>query len=378
MIDKVLSTKPAQALDQSLICIGGWLRSIDTQIISFIRAEDTTFIKSNHYLYKHRWGSDVPEWVYQGRNAALNGSKGLNVKGWYKNLMGSAAWHTSRDWRSPLSELLLNQRFNTSDYRAGGLSLNYVYTSPVHSQIVSSSNSAIRAHQIPFSQYSEGLGQFWSTSYQFSTALALLLPLAVNITQSPSVPEFLGSVSHGIQSQVANLSGSFEAAQPKPTAALTVKMNHALHHSSKPTGKIANIQSYTLPAKGAFTSGYGMRWGRTHRGIDLAAPIGTPIVAAAAGKVVTAGWSEDGFGNKVEIQHPDGTITLYAHSSRILTRVGAIVHQGQQIAEVGTSGFSTGPHLHFQIHPKGKEAIDPLFFFSNNKALMSMKPASGT
>ncbi len=152
----------------------------------------------------------------------------------------------------------------------------------------------------------------------------------------------------------------------KPALTAPVQVRRSL---SKPTGKIANIQSYTLPAKGEFTSGYGMRWGRTHRGIDIAGPIGTPIIAAAAGKVVTAGWSEDGFGNKVEIQHPDGTITLYAHTSRVLTRVGARVRQGQQIAEMGNSGFSTGPHLHFQIHPGGKTAVDPMFFFSKNKTL---------
>jgi murein DD-endopeptidase MepM/ murein hydrolase activator NlpD len=130
----------------------------------------------------------------------------------------------------------------------------------------------------------------------------------------------------------------------------------------QPTGITANIQSYVLPARGEFTSSYGQRWGRLHRGIDIAGPVGTPIVAASAGKVIAAGWG-GGFGYKVEIRHPDGTVTLYAHASKLLTKVGAHVRQGEMIAEMGSSGNSTGSHLHFQIHPGGKEPVNPAFFF---------------
>lgn len=122
------------------------------------------------------------------------------------------------------------------------------------------------------------------------------------------------------------------------------------------------FEGYIWPAKGVFTSGYGMRWGRMHRGIDIAAPIGTPIVAAAPGEVVVAGWSSGGYGNLVKLKHPDGSLTLYAHNNRVLVRKGQEVDQGQQIAEMGSTGRSTGPHLHFEIHPPGKGAVNPLAY----------------
>ncbi|MBV5261367.1 peptidoglycan DD-metalloendopeptidase family protein [Synechococcus moorigangaii CMS01] len=122
------------------------------------------------------------------------------------------------------------------------------------------------------------------------------------------------------------------------------------------------FSGYIWPAKGTLTSGYGPRWGRMHRGIDIAAPTGTPIFAAASGEVITAGWNSGGYGNLVKIRHGDGSVTLYAHNSRIMVRQGQQVKQGQQIAAMGSTGFSTGPHLHFEIHPSGKGATNPMAF----------------
>ncbi len=124
----------------------------------------------------------------------------------------------------------------------------------------------------------------------------------------------------------------------------------------------AVFAGYIWPSQGELTSGYGWRWGRMHRGIDIAGPIGTPIVAAAPGVVTYARWNEGGYGNLVEITHPDGSITLYAHNDRILVREGQEVDQGQQVAEMGSTGFSTGPHLHFEIHPPGQGAVNPIAY----------------
>lgn len=120
------------------------------------------------------------------------------------------------------------------------------------------------------------------------------------------------------------------------------------------------FNGYIWPAEGIFTSGYGMRWGRMHRGIDIAGPIGTPILAAAPGEVVFAGWNSGGYGKLVKLKHPDESITFYAHNNRILVQKGQEVDQGQQIAEMGTTGRSTGPHLHFEIRPQEKGAVNPL------------------
>ncbi|MEL6909343.1 MAG: peptidoglycan DD-metalloendopeptidase family protein [Cyanobacteria bacterium J06598_4] len=119
------------------------------------------------------------------------------------------------------------------------------------------------------------------------------------------------------------------------------------------------FDGYIWPAQGVLTSHYGWRWGRIHQGIDIAAPIGTPIVAAAAGKVIGVGWY-GGYGNLIKLEHLDGSVTYYAHNHRNLVTLGQKVEQGEQIAEMGNTGNSTGPHLHFEIRLSNKEVIDPL------------------
>jgi murein DD-endopeptidase MepM/ murein hydrolase activator NlpD len=120
--------------------------------------------------------------------------------------------------------------------------------------------------------------------------------------------------------------------------------------------------SWIWPTRGEFSSGYGWRWGRMHKGIDVANNVGTPIMAAASGRVTFAGWHDGGYGYLVEISHADGSTSLYAHNSRILVSVGETVEQGQTISQMGSTGRSTGPHLHFEIHSPGRGAINPLQF----------------
>lgn len=121
------------------------------------------------------------------------------------------------------------------------------------------------------------------------------------------------------------------------------------------------FEGYIWPAAGTVTSGYGWRWGRMHRGVDVAGPVGTPIVAAAPGVVEQAGWNSGGYGNLVEIRHPDGSMTRYAHNNSLNVSVGQTVRQGQQIAEMGSTGYSTGPHLHFEVHKSGG-AVNPVAY----------------
>lgn len=103
-----------------------------------------------------------------------------------------------------------------------------------------------------------------------------------------------------------------------------------------------------LPARGTFTSGFGQRWGTFHAGIDIAAPIGSPIYAITDGTVIDAGPAQ-GFGLWVRIRHDDGTVSVYGHMYDFFVSVGERVRTGQQIARVGNRGDSTGPHLHFEI-----------------------------
>lgn len=116
---------------------------------------------------------------------------------------------------------------------------------------------------------------------------------------------------------------------------------------------------FVMPTKGMFTSGFGFRWGALHAGIDLAAPIGTPIYAASDGVVVDAGPTA-GYGAWVKLRHSDGTVTLYGHVNTWDVQIGQRVFAGDQIATVGNRGFSTGPHCHFEVMPDGKSRIDPV------------------
>jgi murein DD-endopeptidase MepM/ murein hydrolase activator NlpD len=112
------------------------------------------------------------------------------------------------------------------------------------------------------------------------------------------------------------------------------------------------------PCDGVVTSGFGMRWGRMHEGIDIGCAYGAPNRAAAAGTVIYAGWMS-GFGNLVVIDHGNGLSTAYAHASSLAVSVGQSVAQGQTVSYVGATGHATGPHLHFEVRVNGV-AVDPL------------------
>ena len=109
-----------------------------------------------------------------------------------------------------------------------------------------------------------------------------------------------------------------------------------------------------------FTSPYGVRFGKLHAGIDLAAPEGTPYKAVHAGKVTSAGYA-GGYGYAITVKHSDGTEMIYAHSRRLLVKTGDTVKAGQPIGEVGNTGYSYGTHLHIEVHVKGAPT-DPIVF----------------
>ena len=116
------------------------------------------------------------------------------------------------------------------------------------------------------------------------------------------------------------------------------------------------------PTEGTISSDYGWRWGKIHQGIDIAAAIDTPVWAAATGIVEFAGWDDSGYGNMLDIRHRDGSITRYAHLNILFVKQGDPVTQSQVVAAVGSTGNSTGPHLHFEIRPQGGIAADPIAY----------------
>ena len=124
-----------------------------------------------------------------------------------------------------------------------------------------------------------------------------------------------------------------------------------------PTGS-PSAAGFIWPVHGVLTSTFGWRWGRMHEGIDLAVPIGTPVVAAASGTVIVAGWM-GGYGNLVVIDHGNGIATAYGHNTSLAVGYGQSVAQGQLISYSGSTGHSTGPHVHFEVRVNGSP-VDPL------------------
>lgn len=122
----------------------------------------------------------------------------------------------------------------------------------------------------------------------------------------------------------------------------------------------------SLPAIGAFTSPYAMRWGVMHAGIDIANAVGTPILAATDGTVVDSGPAQ-GYGNWIRIMSDDGTMTVYGHMETLDVAVGQRVYAGQKIAGMGSRGFSTGSHLHFEVLLNGgKDHTDPAVWLAQH------------
>lgn len=116
--------------------------------------------------------------------------------------------------------------------------------------------------------------------------------------------------------------------------------------------------TFTWPVEGRITSPYGPRGGAFHYGVDIAAPQGTPVLAAMSGIISFAGW-KGSFGNLVAIDHGNGMETLYAHNAKLLVNEGEYVLKGQVIARVGSTGRTTGPHVHLELKKDGRN-VDPL------------------
>jgi murein DD-endopeptidase MepM/ murein hydrolase activator NlpD len=156
-----------------------------------------------------------------------------------------------------------------------------------------------------------------------------------------SEQEFVSEVD-ALNRVSAQLASRIQAAQSGSSA-------YTAHSSSS---------GFIWPVNGPITSPFGMRWGRMHQGIDIGVPYGTPIHAAAAGRIIYCGW-ESGYGNLTVIDHGNGLATAYGHQSSIEVHCGQDVAQGQVIGLVGATGDATGPHLHFEVRVNGTP-VDPL------------------
>jgi len=182
----------------------------------------------------------------------------------------------------------------------------------------------------------------------------------------PLAPDAHALSMHELQDQVARVGHSVEQRSDFMDVVESELAANEARDALLPHG--------TPVSEGFVGSGYGMRndpfTGQMsmHTGVDFAAPVGTPIFAAAGGVVVSAEPHPD-FGNMLEIDHGKGLSTMYAHTSRMVVHLGDFVRKGQKIAEVGTTGRSTGPHLHFEVHVNGTPQ-------NPSKYLASLRPAA--
>ena len=143
------------------------------------------------------------------------------------------------------------------------------------------------------------------------------------------------------------------------SAALAERIRQAQQQSSSAPVVVSSGSGVLgWPVSGPVTSGFGLRWGRMHEGIDIAVAEGTPVRAAGAGTVIYAGWM-GGYGNLVVVDHGNGLSTAYAHNSSLGVGVGQSVTAGQVVSYSGNTGNSTGPHVHFEVRVNGS-AVDPL------------------
>ena len=148
-------------------------------------------------------------------------------------------------------------------------------------------------------------------------------------------------------------------------------IDNMVKNKAKLLSAIPSIQPVSNKNLDKIASGFGYRIDpvykdrRMHKGLDFTAAIGTPIYATADGVVSEAGFSMDGFGNKVLINHGYGYQTLYGHMYRVKAKVGEQVKRGEVVGYVGSSGKSTGPHCHYEVHRYGN-AVDPIYYFYND------------
>jgi murein DD-endopeptidase MepM/ murein hydrolase activator NlpD len=166
---------------------------------------------------------------------------------------------------------------------------------------------------------------------------------------------------------ILELNGFDSAAMVKPGTLLFVMTG------TVPEGAAPGATAMTVPGQAPVLrwplttirvlvgSPFGARWGKPHEGIDLPAPVGTPVFAAADGRVVYAGAAIRGYGNLIVLKHAGDLLTAYAHNSILLVSQGQSVRAGDRIALVGQSGHATGPHLHFEVR-SGQIPRDPMSY----------------
>jgi murein DD-endopeptidase MepM/ murein hydrolase activator NlpD len=185
---------------------------------------------------------------------------------------------------------------------------------------------------------------------------------AARANKADALDQVQGQV-HALEGDVSDLQGQIQAQIQAAQEAAAAEAAAAPPSGATPAAPAGPVQGesssgFIWPVSGPVTSPFGMRWGRMHEGIDISVPEGTPVHAAASGRVIIAAYT-GGYGNYTCIDHGGGLSTCYAHQSSFAVSSGQSVQQGQVIGYSGNTGSSTGPHLHFEVRVNGS-AVDPM------------------
>ncbi len=173
--------------------------------------------------------------------------------------------------------------------------------------------------------------------------------------------ETLAGIAHRYhldQKKLAELNGLGSIDHLLPAQMPVLKLSNREPSYFKKAAYTMPSNRFIWPVQGTLSSKFGRRWGTFHNGIDISSSFGTPIKSAAPGRVIYSG-KEEGYGKLLIIYHGENYSTVYAHASKLLAKKGESVRRGQIIGYVGSTGRSTGPHLHFEIR-RHKEATNPI------------------
>jgi murein DD-endopeptidase MepM/ murein hydrolase activator NlpD len=197
-----------------------------------------------------------------------------------------------------------------------------------------------------------------------ATSIVAAEPLTA-LPERPAAPtgEIRGALDTVVAASQSLATESTETARAAVAAEVEKARQEAADRAARAERE---ARSWVAPLQGyRVTAGFGSAgrlWSSRHTGLDLAAPYGAPVAAVSAGEIVFAGY-DGAYGNKVVVRHWDGTETWYCHLSRITARSGSVA-AGEQVGNLGSSGNSTGPHLHLEVHPGGGDAVNPRSWFA--------------
>jgi murein DD-endopeptidase MepM/ murein hydrolase activator NlpD len=289
-----------------------------------------------------------PDALYSADKAAEILRRGTDRRESYLVSRGDSLWTIARKNNMTVTEIQsANPQLGQSDRLKPGDELNLVVSEPLVN--VSVTQSVVLTERIPYeTKYQDDSSAYRGTTKIIEAGQYGYREVTYRITQTNG-----NEVQREVIDEVV-----VEEAKDRVVARGTKALPRApVVTASGGSGRFI----WPVSGGGRISSRYGIRNGRMHRGLDIAAATGTPVLAADGGTVVQAGW-QGAYGNLVTIDHGNGFVTKYAHNSSISVSRGQRVQKGQQIARVGSTGNSTGPHLHFEVIRNGQHT-NPLSYF---------------